>query len=154
MNHPSKYTEHLLKYLKKEEDYPELLAWVDKLPDLDQPDVCREIAKILRERYEQTTDSDCLEKAKLIELGVDQFEEDILDDKLNKALFKMQFDNIKLDNGKLELFLIIAREAIIKSILADPYYHKKLWDLAHKMIAVEKKEGIYNSTNWSAIIKL
>jgi hypothetical protein len=151
MNKKSKYQEQLLCYLDKDEDYAAMLDWVKKQPDLDQPDILRELTAIMKERHEKTGEKDWLEKANIIEEGVDQFEEEILDEKVHKALFMMQFDNVDFAPEKVALFLIAAREGIIKIILSTPENNKELWDLAHKTIKAEKSSGLYDPSNWSAI---
>jgi hypothetical protein len=152
MNGNTLYTEHLLYYLDKDEDYTNMMDWVKEQPDLDQPDILRELTAIMKERHEKTGEKDWLEKANMIEEGIDQFEEETLDDKLHKALFMMQFDNVDFDPEKVALFLIAAREGIIKSILSNPENNKELWDLANKIIKTEKSSGLYDPANWSAIL--
>lgn len=54
MNRNSKYKEQLLYYLDRDEDYNVMLDWIEEQPDLDQPDIYRELIAILKERYEKT----------------------------------------------------------------------------------------------------
>jgi len=154
VNQPSKYTKELLYFLENEENYPKMIEWIEELPELDQPDVLREMAAIFKERHLKTGEQDWLDKANLIANGVGNFEDEILDRKLYKALFTMQFQDIEINPAKFELFIIEVRENLIKRILSDPDGDKKLWDLAHKIIEVEKESGFYNPVNWSAIIPL
>jgi len=101
-----------LYYLDRNEDYRAMLVWIEDYPDLDQPDIFRELTTILKERYEKTGEKDWLEKAHTIEKGIDQYEEEILDKKLHKALFMMQFDNVELDAEHIELFFIANRKKL------------------------------------------
>lgn len=151
MNKTSIYRKQLLYYLNRDGGYNTILEWIEEQPDLDQPDILRELQSICKDRYHKTGEKDWLEKANLIGEGVDQFEEEILDEKLHKALFMMQFDNVEFDSEKVALFLNVAREGIIKSILSNPEDNKELWDLAHKTIKAEKSAGLYDPANWSAI---
>lgn len=151
MNKTSIYRTQILYYLNRDGGYNTILEWIEEQPDIEQPDIFRELKSIFKERYEKTGEQDWLEKANFIEEGVDQFEEEILDDKLHKALFMMQFDNVDFDPEKVALFLNIAREGIIKSILSNPEDNKELWDLAQKIIKAEKSSGLYDPANWSAI---
>lgn len=150
-NKTFKYREQLLYYLDKDEDYAAILDWVKEQPDLDQPDILRELTAIMKERYEKTGEKDWLEKANMIDEGIDQFEEEILDEKLHKTLFMMQFDNVEFDAEQVALFFIALRKAIIKNILSKPENNNELWDLAHKAIKAEKSAGLYDPDNWSAI---
>ena len=51
MNKPTKYTEELLHFLENEENYPEMIEWIEDLPELDQPDVLREMEAIFKDRH-------------------------------------------------------------------------------------------------------
>ena len=51
MNKPSKYTEELLQFLEDEENYPEMIDWIEEQPELDQPDILREMQAIFKDRY-------------------------------------------------------------------------------------------------------
>lgn len=50
MNNQSKYTEELLRFLENEENYPEMIEWLEEQPDLDQPYIFRELTAILKDR--------------------------------------------------------------------------------------------------------
>lgn len=147
MNQPTKYTELILNFLDSEEKNMAMIGWVEELPDLEQPDVFREIAAILRDRHEKTGDKDGLKLVHLIENGIDQFEEDILDEKLDKALFMMQFDKVEINEEQILTFLIEARKLLIKSFQSNPEDSKELRKLAIKAIKVEKDCGLYTPAN-------
>lgn len=82
MNKKSKYQEQLLYYLDKDEDYAAMLDWVKEQPDLDQPNI---LTAIMKERHEKTGEKDWLEKANMIEEGIDQFGEETLVSNLPKT---------------------------------------------------------------------
>jgi len=151
MNKTTKYTELLLNFIENSSDYSGLLEWVDELPDIDQPDVYREMVVLFRKRYEKTGEKNILKIASIIEKGVDQFEEDILDKKLDKALFMMQFDGLEINPDHVLPFLIEARKVVIKCILSNPVDIKEMRKLAQKLIKMEKRSGDYNPVNWSEI---
>ena len=152
MNPTSKYTEKLLRFLENEANYPAMLKWIKELPALDQPDVLREMQAFFKEQYLKTGEQDWLDKANLIANGVDGFEEEILDEKLDKALFMMQFDKVEFEAEKVALFLIQSREAVIKIILSNPENIKELMKIAQQIIKIEKESGIYDPSNWSEIL--
>ena len=152
MNKKNKYWEQLLYYLDKDENYAAMLDWVKKQPDLDQPDILRELTAILKERHEKTGEKDWLEKANMIEEGIDQFEEETLDIKLSENLFITELEKVELDMEQVALFFIAAREALIENILYNSENNNELWDLAHKTIKAEKSSGLYDPDNWSAIL--
>lgn len=151
MNKKSKYREQLLYYLDREEEYNTMIEWIEGQPELDQPDILRELTAIMKERHEKTGEKDWLEKANMIEEGIDQFEEETLDIKLAENLFITELEKVDFDPEKVALFLNVARKGIIKSILSNPENKEELWDLAHKTIKAEKSLGLYDPANWSAI---
>lgn len=151
MNKPTKYTEELLHFLEDEENYPEMIDWIEEQPELDQPDILREMQTIFKDRYLKTGEKDWLDKANFIANGIDDFEDEILDQKLDKALFMMQFDNIELDAEKVILFLVEARIGIIKKILSNPDNIKEVKKVAQFAIKLEKDAGIYDPNNWRVI---
>ena len=152
MNNPSKYSKQLLQFLESEENYPAMLEWIEDLQELDQPEVFREIEAFFKERHLKTGEQDWLDKANLIANGVDDFEEEILDIKLDKALFMMQFDNVVFESEQVELLLIHSRKAVIKIILSNPENIKEMRKIAKQIIKLEKESGVYDPTNWIKIL--
>ncbi len=152
MNKPSKYTEELLHFLENEENYPEMIDWIEDQPELDQPDILREMEAIFKDRYLKTGEKDWIDKANFIANGIPDFEEEILDKKLDIALLMMQFDKVELETDKVILFLIEARKGIIKTILSNPENIKEVKKLAKLAIKLEKETGIYDPANWIEIL--
>ena len=60
MNNHSKYTEELLRFMENEENYPEMIEWIEELPELDQPDVLREIKAVFKDNYLNTSEQHSL----------------------------------------------------------------------------------------------
>ena len=154
MNKPSKYTDELLRFLDNEENYPDMIEWIEQLPALAQPDVLSEIKAAFKDRYLDTSEQHWLDKAKLIANGIGDFEEEIMTKKLDKILLIMKFKDLVNDSAKLEMFITNSREKIINRILSDPYCDKNWWILVHKIIEVEKVTELYHPANWSKIIRL
>ena len=152
MNKPSKYTEKLLHFLEDEENYPEMIDWIEDQPELDQPDILREMQAIFKDRYLKTGEKDWLDKANFIDKGIDDFEDEILEKKLDKELFMMQFGKLELEPEKVILFLNKIRIDIIKAILSNPENIREVKKVAKLAIRFEKQTGIYDPANWSAIL--
>ena len=152
MNKPSKYTEKLLHFLEDEENYPEMIDWIEDQPELDQPDILREMQAIFKDRYLKTGEKDWLDKANFIAKGIDDFEDEILDQKLDKELFMMQFGKLELELEKVIWFLNKIRIDIINTILSNPKNIREVKKVARLAIKFEKQTGIYDSANWSAIL--
>jgi hypothetical protein len=154
MNKATKYHEQLLHYLDRDENYDAMLVWVEEQPELDQPDIFRELAAILKECHQKTGEKDWVDKTKRFEEIIDQFEEELLDFKQAENLFNTEYEKVEMDPEQLELFFITSREAIIENILASPENDKELWYLARKAIKAEKGSNSYDPANWSAIFPL
>lgn len=145
------YREQLLCFLDREE--PEaMLDWIEELPDLDQPDVYRLLTTLLQERGKYTGEQEWLELSNLVAEKIDEFEEEILDNKLNKELFLMQFENTEFDLDKIALFLIKTREDILVKMASNPDNYNELRKLAKLAINTEKSFGIYDPANWISIL--
>jgi hypothetical protein len=50
-----------LRFLENEENYPEMIEWIENLPELDQPDVLREMAAVFKDRHLKTGEQDWLD---------------------------------------------------------------------------------------------
>ncbi len=151
MNKPSKYTAEILHFLEDEENYPEMIDWIEEQPELDQPDILREMQAIFKDRYLKTGEKDWLDKANFIAKGIDDFEDEILDQKLDKELFMMQFGKLELELEKAIWFLNKIRIDIIKAILSNPENIREVKKLAKLAIKFEKQAGIYDPYNWRVI---
>jgi len=66
----------------------------------------------LNKRYKKTAEKDYLEKVHIIKKGIDQYEEEIRDKKLHKAMFMMQFNNVELNAEHIQLFYITGRKKL------------------------------------------
>lgn len=152
MNKPSKYTEKLLYFLYREDEQEAMLDWIEELPELDQPDVLRLLTSLLQERGENTGEQEWIEISNQLAEKIDDFEEEILDNKLDKELFIMQFENTEFDLDKIESFLIKTREDIIEKMGSNPENYKELRKLAKLAINTEKSFGVYDPANWIDIL--
>ena len=107
---------------------------------------------IFKDRYLKTGEKDWLDKATFIAKGIDDFEDEILDQKLDKALFMMQFGQLELEPEKVIWFLNKIRIDIINAILSNPKNIREVKKVARLAIKFEKQTGIYDPANWSAIL--
>jgi hypothetical protein len=152
MNKPAKYREQLLCFLENEENYQKMLDWIEELPELDQPDVFRLLVTILKERGENTGEKDWIEMSNEIAESIDQYEDEILDRKLDKELFIMQFEGVEFEVEKIEYFLTETRKVIIQEMGSNSENYKELRKLAKLAINAEKSIGIYDPSNWIEIL--
>ena len=152
MNKPDKYRAQLLCFLENDENYQEMWDWIEELPELDQPDVFRLLVTLLKERGENTGEKDWIEMSNQIAENIDQYEDEILDKKLGKELFLMQFEGVEFEVENIELFLTETRKVIIKEMGSDSENYKELRKLAKLAINAEKSFGMYDPSNWLEIL--
>ena len=158
MTNTSKYRETLLQFLDIDTDIKNIMNWVESQPDLEQPDILRELRSLFLEKHEKTGETHWLNFAKHIEDGVDDFEEEILDEKLHKNLFCNELEHalkdVEFTLENVTTFATFTREALINSFITDPEQknNKKFWNAVHLAIKFEKNTGIYDENNWSAIM--
>jgi len=152
MDNTTLYKEQLLRFLERDDEQEAMLDWIEELPKLDQPDVFRLLTSLLQERGKNTGEQEWIVKANQITEKIDKFEEEILDNKLDKKLFTMQLEGTEFDLDKIELFLIKNREDIIEKMGSNPENYKELLKLATSAINTEKSFGIYDPANWREIL--
>jgi hypothetical protein len=152
MNRTTIYREELLCFLDRDEDFSNMQEWINSQPEFNQPDIYRELQAIFKELYEKTGEKDWIEKAKQIADNIDAFEDVLLDEKLAKALFRIELEKIEFDPEKASEFLALIREPIIKSIISNTEDNKEMREIAQKAIESEKKLGIYDPANWIDIL--
>lgn len=152
MDKTTPYKEQLLYFLNRDEDFSGMQEWIDLQPELDQPDIYRELQAIFKEFYEKTGEKDWLEKSLQIENNIEDFEDVLLDEKLAKALFRIELEKMEFDPEKASEFLALIREPIIKSIISNTEDNKEMREIAEKAIESEKKLGIYDPANWIEIL--
>jgi hypothetical protein len=120
-------------------------------PELDQPDILRALNSLLLENFDIKTDVDREEVLGIIDEKIQEFEESILDKKLHKSLFKMEMEERITDEETFGYYLDFTRQEVITRIVSNPE-NQENWDIAHKIIQMEKDSGFYNPDNWKAII--
>ena len=152
MNRNTIYREKLLYFLDRDEDFSGMQEWIDLHPELNQPDIYRELQAIFKEFYEKTGEKDWLEKALQIENNIEDFEDVLLDEKLAKALFRIELEKIEFDPEKASEFLALIREPIIKSIISNTEDNNEMKEIAQRAIETEKILGIYDPANWIEIL--
>ncbi|MGG7035697.1 MAG: hypothetical protein ACI7YS_10980 [Flavobacterium sp.] len=159
MINTSKYRDKIFYFIDFKSDVEGLINWISCQPDLEQPDILREIRNIYIEKYEKTGETTWLEQAKNIEDGVDEFEEEILDEKLRDNLFSAELDHALKDvewtPNNIKIIATVVRESLIKNYFSDPERdcNMKLWNAIHLAVTFEKNKGIYDENNWSTILK-
>ena len=146
-----KFKEKIISYLGENEQDADLMSWMNAQPELDRPDILRALNALLLENFDIKPDLDREEVLAIVDEKIQEFEESILDKKLNESLFIMEMEERITDEETFGYYLDFTRQEVITRIVSNPE-NQENWDLAHKIIQMEKDLGIYNPDNWKAII--
>ena len=145
-----KFKEKIISYLGENEQDADLMSWMNAQPELDRPDILRALNALLLENFDIKPDLDREEVLAIVDEKIQEFEESILYKKLNESLFIMEMEERITDEETFGYYLDFTRQEIITRIVSNPE-NQENWDLAHKIIQMEKDLGIYNPDNWKAI---
>ena len=146
-----KFKEKIKSYIEKNEQDTDLMSWINTQPELDQPDILRALNSLLLENFYTKPGVDREEVLAILDEKIQEFEESILDKKLHESLFKMEMEEKITDEETFGYYLDFTRQEVITRIVSNPKKQEN-WDLAHKIIQMEKDSGFYNPDNWKAII--
>lgn len=146
-----KFKEKIISYLGDNEQDADLMSWMNAQPELDRPDILRALNALLLENFDIKPDLDREEVLAIVDEKIQEFEESILDKKLHESLFIMEMEERITDEETFGYYLDFIRQELITRIVSNPE-NQENWDLAHKIIQMEKDLGIYNPENWKAII--
>ena len=146
-----KFKEKIISYLGENEQDADLMSWKNAQPVLDRPDILRALNSLLLENLDIKPDLDREEVLAIVDEKIQEFEESILDKKLHESLFKMEMEERITDEETFGYYLDFTRQEVITRIVSNPV-NQENWDLAHKIIQMEKDSGFYNPDNWKAII--
>ena len=142
-----KYRQKLLKFIDSDDESDRLVDWIVTQPDLEQPDILRELVTLFQERYEKTGEEFWLEKKLFVEKNISEFEESILDDKLAQNLLITSINELDLDMDKVNSSIIKIREYIIVCVTINAENKEEMIELAKKVIAFEHTNGTYDPAN-------
>ena len=146
-----KFKEKIISYLGENEQDADLMSWMNAQPELDRPDILRALNALLLENFDIKPDLDREEVLAIVDEKIQEFEESILDKKLNESLFIMEMEERITDEETFGYYLDFTRQEVITRIVSNPV-NQENWDIAHKIIQMEKDLEIYNPDNWKAII--
>ena len=146
-----KFKEKIKSYLGENEQDADLMGWINAQPELDRPDILRALNALLLENFDTKPGVDREDVLAIINEKIQEFEESILDKKLHESLFKMEMEERITDEETFGYYLDFTRQEVITRIVSNPE-NQENWDIAHKIIQMEKDSGFYNPDNWKAII--
>ena len=145
-----KFKEKIISYLAKNEQDTDLMSYMNAQPELDRPDILRALNALLLENFDIKPDLDREEVLAIVNEKIQEFEESILDKKLHESLFKMEMAARITDEETFGYYLDFTRQEVITRIVSNPE-NQENWDVAHKIIQMEKDSGFYNPDNWKTI---
>jgi hypothetical protein len=139
-----------MSFLEGNEPEGNLFGWIETQPELDQPDILRELKFVLDENFDTKPGLDRNKMMAILDEKIQTFEEAILSRKLHKSLFMMETEEKITDEETFKYFLDYTRQEIITRIVSVPE-NQENWSFVHKVIQIEKDSGFYNPDNWKAI---
>ena len=145
------YREQLLNYLEYE-DVNKILDWINTKPILDHADIFRELQQILREIYEETNDPAILAQVQHYDTFIPDYEDKVLDEKLAEANYVMALQEQEKAMQEMEKTVAGVRRYIINCIINKEDNAEAMKELAAKIIASEKENGVYDENNWKEIL--
>ena len=145
-----KFKEKIKSYLGENEQDADLMGWINAQPELDQPDILRALTSLMIENFNIKPGLDQKEVLATLDEKIQDLEESILDNKLHESLFKMEMEERITDEESCGYYLDFTRQEVITRIVSNPE-NRENWDIAHKIIQMEKDSGFYNPDNWKAI---
>ena len=145
-----KFKGKIKSYLGENEQDTDLMGWINAQPELDQPDILRALTSLMIENFNIKPDLDQEEVLATIDEKIQNFEESILDNKLHESLFKMEMEERITDEETFGYYLDFTRQEVITRIVSNPE-NQENWDIANKIIQMEKDSGFYNPDNWKTI---
>lgn len=131
----------------------EFAEWLISQPEMEQPEIMRELKVLTEEFYKQKgliIPEDVVE-LKDFDKVIDRFEDAILDSKLAEDFLIQSGENLENHVRKMAKADYNIREHIINSIVNNEPNAPQMRKLAQKMIDLEKRENFYNAELWKGL---
>ncbi len=153
-----KYREKIMEILSKNDidDSKDALSdWLETIPLLEQPDILREFAGLLKEVADKNgINLEDIHSEENFNSIVEELEETILDEKLFEAKLSMAQDEEEIERIEREHFRVVARRYLMDRIVNDEEDAEDMLKVTKEVIRVEKECGRFDPQNWSRILHL
>ena len=147
------YRKQILEYLQKD-DPSKILDWINTMPIIDHVDIFKELQGIYYEIYEETNNPEMLEQVRYFGTFIPEYEDKVLSEKLAEANLVMAMQDQEKKMNEIEETVVGVRQYIINCIVNKAENAESMKELAAKIIALEKQNGIYDEKNWQALLYL
>lgn len=130
-----------------------VMQWISEQPLLDQPDIFKELKKMGEEAVKKNggTGNITAEDFKAFDDQINLYQDKILDEKLAEAQLAMTLDEQKKVMDDIEETTKGVRNYVIECIVTNASNAEPMKELAQKMIALEKQNGLYDPKNWQSL---
>lgn len=153
-----KYREKIMEILSKNDidDSKDALSdWLETIPLLEQPDILREFAGLLKEVADKNgINLEDIHSVENFNSIVEELEEAILDEKLFEAKLSMAQDEEEIERIEREHFRVVARRYLMDRIVNDEEDAEDMLKVTKEVIRVEKECGRFDPQNWSRILHI
>jgi hypothetical protein len=143
----------LLELILSEND-DEMINWILSQPDLEQPDIFRELKELVEEiAAEQGDDvNEVVEGFESFGEHINKFEDSILEEKLATEQLEMAEEQQQKLMDDMDERINGVRRYVIECIVTDAPNAKEMRELARQMIQLEKDAGTYDPENWKGVL--
>ena len=148
-----KYKEQLIALIIDEND-DALMEWIEEQPELEQPDIFRELKELTEEIAAENGDNlnDIVEGFDEIDKQIDAYEDSILDEKLAEVNYIMALEAQEKAAKEIEEATKGVRAYVIECIISNAPNAAEMRALANQLIKLEIDAGTHNPEDWSAIL--
>lgn len=146
----TKYTAKIKSFLQGDQSEDEMINWIQTQPLLDQPDIFREFKSIAKDRFDEVGINDY--DFESIDEMTDNYEDKILDEKLAEANLVMAQQDLDKSMKEMEEARVGIRRYVMDCIINKEDNATEMLELAHKIIALEKQDDLYDANNWKEIL--
>lgn len=146
-----KYGEQLLKLILDGDD-DDMMDWILQQPLLDQPEILRDLKQLVEELAKDGDEEETAKLLERLEVGIDEYEEKILDEKLAEAQYLMALEQQEKAMKQIDEATAGVRAYVIECIVTDAPNAKEMRELAEKLMELEKDVGTFDAINWKEIL--
>ncbi|CAN5216656.1 hypothetical protein BH09BAC2_BH09BAC2_09910 [soil metagenome] len=142
-----KYKEKLLELIFEEDDA--FANWVATFPVLEQIDIYKEYTQVIQQLLDDVGDDSQAEFMQEFNKEIDELQERYLDVQVDQLKNDMAVDQIDKNFEEMEDRVRRIRLYLKECIETNAPNAEEMKQLAKDMIALEKKDNLYDPANWS-----
>ena len=146
-----KYKEKLLELVfdTNNQAFPD---WLTAHPLLEQVEILKELKQMAFQNMFKSQDFSISETLKEFTTKIDDYKKAILVELEAESAYKKALEEQEKTMKKVEEATLGVKQYVINCIINKESNAAEMKDLAQKIIALEKEQGIYNAEFWAVIV--